>query len=265
MKNIFRIITVLLIVAVLFTSLTACKNKNDTDVSSKPTVSETVTSSDTESEPTSSVVAETSPSTDESKVSSVPDTSSQAPAVSQPPKAETPTQNEPVKQPEPQPEPKPAVKTAQELLIGKWSCEYDCSEQLAELGYADIDACTISAIVEFTPSGSYIATVNMQNLLQTLRPVLQQSIADLLASEGKTEDDFYNESGMTVSEYIDMALSIYSSDVNMVTAYKFEGDKLFVENPDLNEFFEASYNFIDDDTLSLTEAGESSLLYKRIK
>lgn len=273
-KTIVWVLMILLILSVF----SSCENKKDiSDASSDIVTSQTTANDDssideeenTSAEADASVLDDSSDeSVSDTPVESIPtqaQTSTPVPSVSKPtaststPTTTTPTPSTPEKEPEQE---KP--KTAKELIIGKWKGKYDFAPSLQAEGYSVEGPCNVDYIIEFTSSGSTVHTVNMATLLQVMRPVLEEEMKAEIANNGMTVEQFEAEVGMTFTEYVDAVLLMYSEDMNMVGSYKFDGDVLSMKDEGETEYTVSEYKFDGENTVSITDDGET-IIFTRMQ
>lgn len=264
-----RLITAILIILLVLASFTACKQNPDSmsSLSSEPSSAETTASSlntlssedPIESEETPATASQSTP-----PPASTPSVQSSEPASSAP---EPVVSSEP--EPEPEPEP-PTQKTPQELIIGKWEGYYDVASEFAELGFTVDGNSKIKAEMEFTPSGSVITAFDEATFKNLMRPILAQTMEELkkqvMEEKNMTSEEydaaFLQDYGMTISAYIDEALTIYD-DLTETSEYKFAGDVLLIKDTLTSKFVESEYSFSDDNTLITIEDGIKTI-YTRI-
>ncbi|MBR2489332.1 MAG: hypothetical protein IKB45_02550 [Clostridia bacterium] len=271
MKKNFKILALLVAAILICTCFTACK-KSDKDSVSDPDVS-TVTS-DISKPDTSS---ETDTSSDETVTASEPETSSSEPTtssekpVSSTPSSSKPAPSTPSSTPKPSTTPStpqtPAKKTPKELIIGKWKGLYDFAPAFAEIGYDLGTNSKVAVTMEFTTSGSYITSLDSVAFKNLLRPAIQQEINNDIAASGMSPDEydqaFIENSGMSVSEYIEEVLTIFDQGWNAITEYKFASDTLLIKDTESGAFVECEYEFTNDNTL-ITIDGENRTTYTRV-
>jgi len=118
--------------------------------------------------------------------------------------------------------------------------------------------------MEFTTSGTLIESVDQEAYNALLKRALNQSFEKEFAANQITKEQFEAQIGMTLDEYIDTYIQMMDLKVNVVSSYKFEGDKLFIKAQGETEFEEAEYRFNGEDSLTTIE-DDMVVTYTRIK
>lgn len=191
-------------------------------------------------------------------VSSKPQTTSKPAATSKPAVSPKPTSSAASTSSAPKP------KTAKELVIGRWQAVADFSPALKDSGIEITGPVNIKCTMEFTTSGTLIESVDQEAYNALLKRALNQSFEKEFAANQITKEQFEAQIGMTLDEYIDTYIQMMDLKVNVVSSYKFEGDKLFIKAQGETEFEEAEYRFNGEDSLTTIE-DDMVVTYTRIK
>ena len=155
-------------------------------------------------------------------------------------------------------------------IVGKWAAEIDITEfveldadyfveegmdeTLAELMVPD--GVTIDIILEFTEDGDMIVTVDgergMKDWMGQISEKMALYLKLTLEESGASEEDFEEEYGMSIEEFVEVALeeSFAEQELELSEEYEFtyelEGDKLYLDGG--SDYVTVD---IDDDELTL--------------
>ena len=124
-----------------------------------------------------------------------------------------------------------------------------------QMGYTVTGNSKIKVGMEFTPSGTIIVSMDSAALSAILKPVMQQEFDKRMQQEGISKVELEAQLGMTVDEYIDSYIALFHNGWNYVTAYKFAGDTLLIQDTISKDFVESEYEFTDDNTLVTIDEG----------
>lgn len=125
-----------------------------------------------------------------------------------------------------------------ERIIGKWDGKVDLSGVIG----SDIDLISVKA--EFKKSGKYAFEIDEDEY----KDALIKAIKAGLKEEDMTEDDFEEENGMSVEEYVEEGMSSTSLDVE--GTYEIDGNDITFD------VGEGTFEFDGDDEFTLDWDGE---------
>ena len=136
------------------------------------------------------------------------------------------------------PSKKPSSDDPEDLIIGEWS------------GKADIGTASGAGFkfnskisVEFKKNGEFVIKYDEDDFMEYTIKYYELQMEE----GGKTEEDFEEEYGMSLEEYIE---ENFNADACVVEGeYEFDGDELFMNGE------EEEYEFKDEDNLVLIENG----------
>ena len=273
MKKLFNVksLCAILLCFVMIVSLCACtdteQNASTYDDASTPTTSvssvdEVSSDEETSIDTTTQTPSQDAISSDES--SSTTQTPTQSGENS---KVEsTVTSSTPVTSTTPSTPETTKPKTNAELILGKWRGSYDMAPMLSEMGFGTIEGTAIvSCDIEFTSSGIFYENIDRASAESAYRNVFTQMLNNALVEEGYTKEQFEAENGITFDEYISLLVDTVMESLpqTIINAYKFEGNDLYIRTQDDVDFVKNEYRFDGDNTITITEDGES-ITYTRI-
>ena len=135
----------------------------------------------------------------------------------------------------------------------------------AEQGYVVEEAQIVSCDIEFTANGILYEVVNRDSLKSAFTKFLKTVLDDSLAQNNLTKEEFEASIGQTYDEYLTAAVQT-SMDLfpkTIISAYKFEGDVLYIKDQDSTDFEKRTYSLVGKNKLILDDSGVS-ITYSRI-
>ncbi len=157
------------------------------------------------------------------------------------------------------------TKTPDQIIVGKWRGSVDMAPMFLEQGYAVEGAQMVSCDIEFTSGGVIYETIDRVSLNAVYTAVLTKVLNDSLTENNLTKEQFEASIGKTYDEYLNELVQIAMELVpkTIINAYKFEGNDLYVREPNDADFEKEEYSFIDENKLTIVESGEV-ITYTRI-
>ena len=156
-------------------------------------------------------------------------------------------------------------KTPAQLIVGSWRGNMDVTELLLDEGYPVQDTLMVSCDIEFTEGGVMYETINRDSLKTVYTDLMIELMDDLLAEDNITKEEFESVLGVPYDEYItemvEMAMEMIPQTI--ISAYKFEGEDLYVRKQDDTDFENKEYFFNGENELTIVESG-ISVTYTRI-
>ena len=259
-----KLIAIILICLITAISLCGCKKKasKPSDSSSEPTstVSDTETKVENSSEEESSLIS----STDSNTESSQKDSASSEDKPNKAPEASAPVITPPKADPsEPAISTKPI--TAEMMIRGKWRGSVDMAPMLTEIGYELEGEQMVFCDVEFASGGVINEVIDRASLKTVYTNVVTKALSDEMAKNNITKEQLEEAIGMTYEEYLNEAVQMAMDYIpqTIVSAYKFEGDVLYVREQEDTDFKKQEYSFDGENKLTMVEDG-MSITYTRI-
>lgn len=255
MKKLFnRGVTLTLVICLaLVVVLCGCGEKGD--VSSSIDASSNVSETSTEA---TSTQAQTSQQSETSKVSSAVSKNQTSSAVSKPSTSSKTASSKPVTSSAPE-------KTPAQKIVGKWRGSIDIAPLLAEEDMIVEGEQLVSCDVEYAAGGVLYEVIDRTSLKTVYTNVLNKSLNDTLVQQNLTRQEFEAQLGKTCEEFIEETIQSVMDLIpqTIISAYKFEGNDLYVRDQDDTDFVKTQYSFSGENKLTITEDGVS-ITYTRI-
>ena len=155
--------------------------------------------------------------------------------------------------------------TPQQLIHGSWDGEIDMTDFFAAQGMTADRTLFLTFNMTFFPGGSYTEFVYADSYKKLMWDVFNAEIAKSGMSKAEFEAAYEQQTGMTLSAYIDSVVQSTVNDFVTDYHYKFEGDKLYYKEiaaPE-TEYKEMGYRFSDDGSMvEFTKDGQKVLFYR---
>ncbi len=254
MKKFAKVSAVILCLAIVAT-LCACKN-SDVATSANNTSLDTVTSSAV------SDTTQVQNSSEESSVPSVLSAPSKPQTSSTPSKPSVSSKNTQSSKPQTS---SATEKTPAQKIVGKWRANIDMAPLLVEQGIAVEGEQIVSCDVEYTSGGVIYEVIDRTSLKAAYTNIFNKMINDTLTQQNLTKEQFESQMGMTIEEYLAQTVQMSMDMVpqTIISAYKFEGNDLYIRDQDDTDFVKIQYSFSGENKLTIVEDG-ISVTYTRI-
>lgn len=124
-------------------------------------------------------------------------------------------------------------------------------------GYNVEGAMMVSCEIEFTSGGVVYEIIDRDSLKTAYTQLFTTALDDSLAQNGLSKAEFEASIGQTCDEYLTNLVQTALNAVpqNIISAYKFEGDKLYVRDQNSTDFEKKEYSLNGQNELTIIDAG----------
>ena len=156
-------------------------------------------------------------------------------------------------------------KTPAQIIVGKWRGSVDMAPMFSEQGYAVDGVQMVSCDVEFTANGVVYEVIDRASLKAVYTNVLTKALDASMEENNLTKEQLEASIGKTYDQYLTELVQVTMEMVpqTIISAYKFEGNDLYVREQNDADFEKESYSFSGENKLTIVESG-TSVTYTRI-
>ncbi len=241
-------------------AITLCACKEAAPSSSEPeNTSQISTTSSTEKE------TESSSESDMPSTSSVDTTKESTPKSSKPTSTTTKKITTTSKPTTATPTTTAPKKTPAQIIVGTWHGSVDVAPLFSQQGYEVEGVQMVSCEMEFTAGGVIYERIDRTSLKTVYTNLFTKLLNDTLTQNNLTKEQFETSIGKTCDQYLSELVQTAMDIVpqSFISAYKFEGDALYVREQNDADFEKEEYSFSGENKLTIVDSGVS-VTYTRI-
>lgn len=237
-------------------TLCACTKSEpfSSDVSGTLQTTSSASSTDTQSENSSEDAVASTSSTDNKTESSSKSSESSSVSTNKTPTSSDSTTTTPT-----------TPKTPAQIIVGKWRGSLDMAPLFSEQGYPMEGTQIVSCDIEFTSNGIVYEIIDRESAKTLYTNLFTQVVNDMLTENNLTKEQFEASAGKTYDDYLNELVQSAMELIpqTFISAYKFEGNDLYVREQNDADFVKREYSFNGENKLAIVESGVS-ITYTRI-